>query len=470
MLLSPLESLYNMYIDKKREMRAMKLFLAVCFSFLYLSAQEEPLSLDRALQKVQEKNRELDIAKMDTLITTLDETIASAAHYGTLDLAHNALRSNDALNVFGYKLQSREATFADFGFKQLDMSNPNYQSTPSDLNEPQDRNHFSTTLTYTLPLYTGGKITQYEKIAHALRHLSVLKKEEMRLQKIYEVKKSFYNIGLMQTYSADLEHMEKTMQRILETTQAFMEEGYAKKVDLLEVEARLAHLQRQRISAKANTQLLYHYLSFLLDEPVTQIVKQEDERLDFEFNDTQILNDNLSVKKAEQGVEIAKRNIALQESAYLPQLGAFAQYGSADDRWMKEWSKNDAYTVGVQMKWNLFNGGADKANIEKARVGYLKAEQELLLSQKSLLLHVKQLQTKQITYAQDVLSLKKEVALSDVIYENYVARYAQRLVSMNDVMLKQSELLQTRLKLQEAQNAYNEIIFELEKIASKDER
>ncbi|ACZ11653.1 TolC family protein [Sulfurospirillum deleyianum] len=446
----------------------MKVFLSICFSFLFLFAQE-PLSLDRAIQKVKEKNREIDIAKMDELLKTLDAQIASASHYGALDFAHNALRSNDALNVFGYKLQSREATFADFGFKQLDMSNPNYQSTPSDLNEPQDRNHFSTTLTYTLPLYTGGKITQHEKITKALRYLSSLSKEEVRLQKIYEVKKSFYDIALMQAYRVDLEEIEKTMQRMLETTHAFMDEGYAKKVDILEVEARLAHVQRQLISTKANTQLLYHYLSFLLDEPVTHIVTQEHDGLDFELNDAQILHDNLSVKKAEQAVEIAKMNIALQESAYLPQIGAFAQYGSADNRWMGEWSQNDAYTVGVQMKWNLFNGGADRASIEKARVGHLKAAQELVLSQKSLLLHVKQLQTKQITYAQEVLSLKKEVALLDVIYENYVARYAQRLASINDVMLKHSDLLQTKLKLKEAQNAYYEIIFELEKIASKDE-
>ncbi|MCD8478559.1 MAG: TolC family protein [Sulfurospirillum sp.] len=144
-------------------------------------------------KKVKDQNREVDIAKMDELLKTLDVQIASASHYGALDFAHNALRSNDALNVFGYKLQSREATFADFGFEQLgDRSNPNYQSTPSDLNEPQDRNHFSTTLTYTLPLYTGGKITQHEKITKALRYLSSLSKEEVRLQKIYEVKKKFF--------------------------------------------------------------------------------------------------------------------------------------------------------------------------------------------------------------------------------------------------------------------------------------
>lgn len=447
----------------------MKVFLSICFSFLFLYAQE-PLSLDRAIQKVKDQNREVDIAKMDELLKTLDVQIASASHYGALDFAHNALRSNDALNVFGYKLQSREATFADFGFEQLgDMINPNYQSTPSDLNEPQDRNHFSTTLTYTLPLYTGGKITQHEKITKALRYLSSLSKEEVRLQKIYEVKKSFYDIALMQAYVRDLCTIENNMQRVYRKAKAMQEEGYVKKVDLLEIETRLADVQRHFESAKANEALLYHYLSFLLDEPVTEIVVPDEEGVVVKVYEEERLRQNIAVKKAEKSVEISKMNIALQESAYYPQVGAFAQYGSSDDKWLNDFAQKDAYTVGVQIKWNVFNGGADKANIEKARVQHLKAEQELILSQKSLLLHVKQLQTKLHNYAYEIGSLKKEVDLAQQIYENYAGRYEQKLLSINDVMMKQTEVLQTVLRLLEAQNAHNATVFELEKIVGENQ-
>lgn len=447
----------------------MKVFLSICFSFLFLYAQE-PLSLDRAIQKVKDQNREVDIAKMDELLKTLDVQIASASHYGALDFAHNALRSNDALNVFGYKLQSREATFADFGFEQLgDRINSNYQSTPSDLNEPQDRNHFSTTLTYTLPLYTGGKITQHEKITKALRYLSSLSKEEVRLQKIYEVKKSFYDIALMQAYVRDLCTIENNMQRVYRKAKAMQEEGYVKKVDLLEIETRLADVQRHFESAKANEALLYHYLSFLLDEPVTEIVVPDEEGVVVKVYEEERLRQNIAVKKAEKSVEISKMNIALQESAYYPQVGAFAQYGSSDDKWLNDFAQKDAYTVGVQIKWNVFNGGADKANIEKARVQHLKAEQELILSQKSLLLHVKQLQTKLHNYAYEIGSLKKEVDLAQQIYENYAGRYEQKLLSINDVMMKQTEVLQTVLRLLEAQNAHNATVFELEKIVGENQ-
>ncbi|AFL67979.1 TolC family protein [Sulfurospirillum barnesii] len=442
----------------------MKMFVYLCF-VVTVSFATSPLSLHDALEKLKSNNHEIDIAKRDEHISALEAEVATASSLGSLDLSHNLLRSNDALNIFGYKLQSREARFTDFGFRQLDMSNPNYDAKPSDLNEPPSRNHFSTQLTYSLPLYSGGKISYYKKITKALHHLSTLTREETSLQKQYEVKKTFYDIALVKDYITDLAFIEKTMQKLYTKAAALREEGYAKKVDLLEIETRLAEVGRHYESAKANEAMLYHYLSFLLDETVSEIITPTIETLSFEIHEEAILNDNIRVKQAAQNLEISKMNIALEESAYYPQIGAFVQYGSADNHWMNDFSKNDAYTVGVQIKWNLFNGGADKANVEKARVHNLKAQQAFILSQKSLLLHVKQLQTKLHTYVYEIKSLKKEVELAQMIYENYAGRYEQKLLSIHEVMLKQTEALQAVLKLKEAQNAHNDTIFELEKIA-----
>lgn len=447
----------------------MKMFVYLCL-LISLSFANSALTLDVALEKVKQKNREIDLSKMDELISGLEEDVSKASSYGVLDLTQNAMRSNDALNVFGYKLQSREATFSDFGFKQLaDKSNPNYDAKPSDLNYPKSRNHFSTHATYTLPLFTGGKISYHQKITKALHHLSSLTREEVTLQKIYEVKKTFYDIALVQAYVRDLRTIENNMQRVYRKAKAMQEEGYAKKVDLLEIETRLADVQRHFESAKANEALLYHYLSFLLDEPVIEIVVPDEEGVVLKVYEEERLRQNIAVKKAEKSVEISKMNIALQESAYYPQVGAFAQYGSSDDKWLNDFAQKDAYTVGVQIKWNVFNGGADKANIEKARVQHLKAEQELILSQKSLLLHVKQLQTKLHNYAYEIGSLKKEVDLAQQIYENYAGRYEQKLLSINDVMMKQTEVLQAVLRLLEAQNAHNATVFELEKIVGENQ-
>jgi len=446
----------------------MKIIVIMCALLAYAFGVSA-LSLDAAIEKVKHNNLEIDAAKMDEQIKELEYQIASSAGYGSLDLNQYALRSNDALNVFGYKLQSREASFADFGFIQYDSTNPNVTSIiPDDLNYPQARNLFSTNVTYTIPLYTGGKIEQYRKMAQALKALSTLSREELTVQKIAEVKKSFYALSLLKNHLYRLGLIAHNIEKLEQRAAAMHEEGYAKKVDILEVQTKRADVERLVEQAKANETLLYHYLSFLLNENVESIIGNYEAELPLDMPLETMLNENRAIKKAEQSEAVSKMNVSLQESNFLPQIGAFVQYGSSDDRLMNDFSSHDAYTVGVQMKWNLFNGGADKAGLEKARVGNLKAASEARLAKETIVWHIRRLQTQMHMYEYEIASLKKEVELSQAVYENYTGRYEQKLASMSEVIVKQSDALRAVMKLQEAQNARNDVIFELEKIAAKE--
>lgn len=444
----------------------MKISLLLLFVITLLFSQES-VSLAQAIQKVQKNNIEINIAKFDETIKALEHNVAVGQNYGSLDIKQIATRSNDAGNIFGYKLQSREATFGDFGFSQFNQANPNILHVmPSDLNYPKDKNLFQTQLEYTIPLYTGGKLEQYSNITKALQQLSSLEKEQLVLQKIYEVKKSFYSIALLDTFIYNLKRIESNVGKLESMTKEMIKEGYAKSVDLLEVEVKTSDIKRLIQQSEANRALLYHFLSFLLNEPVVSISGVEEDALHVSKEVDAILEHNLEIQKAQKGLEISQMNIALQESAFLPTVGAFAQYGSSDDKAFNDFAKHEAYTVGMQVKWNLFNGGIDKNNVEKARVENLKASQQLLLAQKGMALHVKQIQTQMQSQEFEIQSLKKEVELARAIYENYLGRYSEKLVSMNDVIIKQSEEIAKVLKLKEMQNSRNEKIFELEKLAS----
>lgn len=441
----------------------MKISLLLLFVITLLFSQES-ISLAQAIHKVQKSNIEINIAKFDEEIKALEHRVALGQNYGSLDLKQIATRSNDAGNVFGYKLQSREASFADFGAAQFVP--PNYDVIPDNLNYPRSRNLFQTQLEYTIPLYTGGKLEQYSNITKALQQLSSLEKEALSHQKIYEVKKSFYTIALLDTFIYNLKRIGANVGKLESMTQEMIKEGYAKKVDLLEVEVKVSDINRLIHQAEANRVLLYHFLSFLLNEEVIAITGVEEDALHVSKEVDAILEHNLEIQKAQKGLEISQMNIALQESAFLPTVGAFAQYGSSDDKPFNDFAKHEAYTVGMQVKWNLFNGGIDKNNVEKARVENLKATQQLLLAQKGMALHVREIQTQMQSQEFEIQSLKKEVELARVIYENYLGRYGEKLVSMNDVVIKQSEEITKVLKLKEIQNSRNEKIFELEKLAS----
>ncbi|MBE0491853.1 MAG: TolC family protein [Sulfurospirillum sp.] len=469
----------------------MLFWLTCTLNFLFASSVTYTnLPLEEALQIVKKENLELRVALFNEQIKEFEYQIAKGYNYGKLDLTQLALRSNDAGNVFGFKLQSREASFADFGFAEflaplgqvLEGANQNalpagFSSNlgtildiqPKDLNYPDARNHFQTKLSYQVPLYTGGKLEQYGKITQALIKLSKLDTKQILNEKIFQVKKSYFDIFLLDAYLKNLTLIDENIRQLEDMAQNMIAEGYAKKVDLLEVQSKRANVTRMINKAHANKELVYQFLSFLLNVQVQSIAGTYANLQARDVVAQSDLQNNIDIQKAKQGLAITKMAIDLQKASNLPEIGAFAEYGSSDNQFLNNFAKHDAYTVGVQLKWNLFNGGIDKNNIEKARVENLKVQTQLNLAQNGIALHVAKIRTEIKSFDFDIESLHRELELTRVIYKNYLGRYQEKLVSINDVIIKQSMEIENILKLKELQNARSSKILELEKIVNGDE-
>ncbi|HFU77835.1 MAG TPA: TolC family protein, partial [Epsilonproteobacteria bacterium] len=115
---------------------------------LFLFAGLKHLSLQNAMKMLDKNNLELKISRFTEQMKAYEAKAAKGQNFGKLDLSISAMRSNDAGNVFGFKLQSREANFGDFGAEEFFA---NYQlaqggnaqagadlftKPPSDLNYP----------------------------------------------------------------------------------------------------------------------------------------------------------------------------------------------------------------------------------------------------------------------------------------------------------------------------------------------
>lgn len=450
----------------------MKILLWFVFVSLPLFGATAPYShlrLDQALLILKENNLEINVAKFNEQIKEYEHQIAKAYNYGKLDLTQLALRSNDAGNVFGFKLQSREASFGDFGFSEFDMTKPFpvlLATEPKDLNYPKPRTHFQTKLQYQLPIYTGGKLEQYGKITAALARMSRLDTKQILNEKVYQLKKSFYDVYLLDAYLHNLDIIKINMTRLENMAQSMIDEGYAKKVDLLEVQAKKANVVRMINQAGVNKELVYDFISFLLNKKVQSVDGDYSDIINTNISIQTILDNNLDIQKAKSGLDITKMAIKLEEASNLPEVGAFVEYGSADNTFLNDFRKHDAYTFGVQMKWNLFSGGVHAKSIEKAKVENLKVRSQVELAQKGIALQAQKIKTEIKSFDFDIDSLKKELELSRSIYQNYLGRYQEKLVSINDVIIKQSMEIENILKLKEVQNNRTSKILELEKIAN----
>ncbi|MCD6433472.1 MAG: TolC family protein, partial [Sulfurimonas sp.] len=314
--------------------------------------------------------------------------------------------------------------------------------------------------------FTGFQISSYSDIMESMTRMKTLEKTQVINQKIYEVRKSFYDMALLRDSTKHLKTILDNIETLENMTKNMIEVGYAKKVDLLEVKAKKGNVERLIVQMDSNQKLLYHYISFLLNRKVTTIQTPSSEVPMPLLSDEDILNSNLDIQRAQTGLEVRQSMIDVSKSSYYPMVGAFAQIATADDTFLGDANDHKAYTVGARLTWNIFNGGIDGAKVEKSRLDHLKTKTQVQLAKKGIALKIAKTRTEIETADAEIVSLKKELDLANAIYENYEGRYREKLSSMSDVIIKQSEQIQKILQLQMAKNKRNERIFALEKLAN----
>lgn len=455
----------------------MKQIFVLFFLTLYLHASNA-LNLEEALSLLKKNNLELKAASLDISIAQEKSSEVNAKNWGKLNFIQDVSRSNDAGNVFGFKLTSREATFGDFGAREFMTAtgmnggvppDSAYTKPPSNLNYPDDRNFFQSKLRYEVPLFTGFALSSYSDIMNKMVRIKSLNKKALLSEKRYELKKSYYNMALLESSLKHLNIILHNIERLENTTKSMIDVGYAKHTDLLEVEAKKGNVERLLSQMSANEKLLYHYISFLLNTPVTKIKVPSSDMIMLNMSDKDILSRNIDIQKASTGLQIRSSMLESKKSLYYPTVGAFAEVATADDTFLGDANDHKAYTVGARLTWNIFSGGEDSAKIEEASLEKLKMQTQLQLAKKGMALKLAKIRTEIESSNDEIASLIKELALADAIYKNYEGRYREKLSSMNDVIIKQSQQIEKILLLQQAKNKRNKEIISLEKLANQGE-
>ncbi|MEA3228922.1 MAG: TolC family protein, partial [Campylobacterota bacterium] len=98
----------------------------------------------------------------------------------------------------------------------------------------------------------------------------------------------------------------------------------------------------------------------------------------------------------------------------------------------------------------------------------IKTKTQVQLARKGIGLQIAKIRTEIKSSNEKVIFLEKELALANEIYSNYEGRYREKLSSMSDVIIKQSQQIEKILELQMVKNTRNERIFALEKLANGD--
>jgi len=397
----------------------------------------QSVNFDEVLEQTLKNSKDLQQQQLNIDSSKLDSQMIDSINYGKLAITEEFSRTNHAGYVFNSKLSSREATFRDFGFAQM---NEGLNTMPVDLNYPDARNNFNTKITYDIPLFTGFKLSNQKDILKLQEKANELKYNLDKKTLELEVLKAYNSAVVAKDFVQALEKAKIAVSKIVEGANAFHKEGFVTKIDVNEAKVYELNINASLIEAKNNFQLALAYLRFLSSNDEINDVQELENRY-FHFpNEKELykkaLENRDEVKMQDIQVNATKKSIEIAKSAYYPTVYSHLEYGYNDNKLTLDDDK-DYYMALVGISLTLFDGTRDIEK-EKSKIEYAKAT----LNQEKLKDAIKLELKKAILdlEAKDAILKEKVEAknLASNVLEQAKLQYKNRLISMTTLLSQEA--------------------------------
>ncbi|HWK56308.1 MAG TPA: TolC family protein [Parapedobacter sp.] len=243
--------------------------------------------------------------------------------------------------------------------------------------------------------------------------------------------------------------------------------GLAKKIDVDRIKVNITNLENQREELVNGIVMLENQLKYTMGMPIeTAIVLPETELKEVpsavDFPDRQNRTDHLvEVNLMNKQLELLDLQYKAYKAEYYPTLALVSNYTytAMSDRFNYLYKSSTdpmaarfgSMVIGLNLRIPIFNGFATRARMGKAKVDYLKAEQDLWNTKQSLNLANENAQIQLHNALNTIRSQQENVVLAQEVYASTQNNYNNGLAPLTD-------LLDTENALTQAQNSYTQAL------------
>ena len=339
--------------------------IALLLSQILLYGQEI-ITPDKAVQLALENNYGIKLAKTDVEIAQNNASILNSGYLPTL-----------TGNTGGtYNLDNTEAEFSDGRVTTLNGAESSRYSASLDLN-------------YTL--FDGlGRIYNYKQLKET-EQLTEMQARETIENTIVQLFTIYYSVAeLKENTNAINQTLSISKDRLVRSEYQF-NYGQSTKLAVLNAEV---DINNDSISLMNSQQQLKNFkrdLNLVLGNTLNEVF-DVDTTVEFKnLYDKELLLEkakanNISLLQIDKSIAINKLGVKSQKSAYLPTIGLTGSYG-----WNKNnnnaasfvaVSTNTGLSGGLNLSWNLFDGGRTVTNVKNAKISLeantIQKEQQLV--------------------------------------------------------------------------------------------
>jgi outer membrane protein TolC len=405
-------------------------------------AEPLELSLDQALEMAVERNFSVQQSGFEVDAARARARQANAVFLPQLSLEYNAVRTNDPLNVFGFRLKQQSVTQQDFA--------------PDRLNNPDAFPNYSAAVQLQQPVLNPGRIKQRAAARDQLRS----QREQLsgtREQIRFQVKQQYYTATMSVEKQEVISEALATAEAFEQQAENFAEEGMLSREDLLAARVHRLELENQLLEAENELENARQELAFMLgygsDRRVIPTDALTAREAGMAATDTGTPLDNAFLRAIDHQVAAAADMQRAAQFSFLPSLNLFGSYELNDDEAFG--FESSSYMIGANLRWNLFSGFQQVGKMQEARAQKRQAEtmlQEQQIAQQNQLEQARRTlrqAEEQIQVSREAITQAEENAR---IRRN---RHEEGLARTTDLLAAETRLSEVRLRELAAIFRYN---------------
>jgi outer membrane protein len=326
------------------------------------------------------------------------------------------------------------------------------------------------TLNFTLPLYTGGRLTSGYRSARFDYLSSQESARQTTNETVLNVKRGYYNYLLAQQLVGVTEEALSLAEKTLQDVKNMFEVGMASRLDLLRAEVRVANLKPPVIQARNNVAVSELSLKTLLGLDVAQPIDIVGEMtyspvvVNLEESMAKALQNRPELSQIQYQRDIAGEMIKIARADYLPTIAISGNYNTWANRLV--FAKNNwenFYAFNLVLSIPLFNGLQTPAKVAESQA----LIRELDFTEKGLINNIKfEVQAAYLTMinAQEaLLSQEKNIDAARESVRVAELNYSEGLITITDLGAAQVALSDARINYLRAIYEYDVSLAQLEK-------
>lgn len=427
----------------------IKLFIALSITLFVARAQEVPtkLSLDQALSYAYAHNNQMVNAAQDVRDAYAQKwvTIASGLPQidGGLDYQNQLKRPVSLLpgEFFG----GEPGTFIPVTFGQ--------------------KQQMSATATLRQQIFNGSYLVGLQAIKTFIE-ISALSEIKTKIEVQKAVVNAYTGVLAAQESERIIANNIKQLKATAEETQKMWAQGMVEEEAIEQIQITLANLENQGRNSRRVVMISQQMLNLLLGleldhqiELTDELAKLAAQELLEPVTEEFVADKNIDYQLGVNLKEQKRLELKLQKSYSLPSINTFVNYNSSAFADTFAFTQNqqqwfDSSILGVNINMPLFTSLGNTAKTKRAKIAYLKAQNNLTQTQKQVLLQWEQ--------AQSAWTL----AMDNYHTAGQNLKLAERIEQKNQIKFKEGiasgfELREAQLQLYGAQSTYLQAMLDL---------